>query len=115
MLLFADANLGHGTVDSTNVPQALTAAMKVAQQPRFSFRHGEMQSALNWNVTVPGALAGPHSITLKDGGTAGFNSILALDPSDALAMFLVANRPRIGANELAFDILGQIRQLPPSH
>lgn len=114
MLLFADANLGHLTFDSTSVPQALTAAMKIAQQPRFSFRHGEMQSALSWNVTVPGGLAGPHSITFKDGGTAGFNSILALDPSDDLAIFLVANRPKVGVNELAFDILGQIRQLPRS-
>lgn len=110
MMKFADANLGHATAGGASVPAPLTAAVKLAHQAVFTRSNGIVGSAMAWTVASPGDERAHNTVIFKDGGTAGFNSLIMLDPASDLAIFLVANRPKIGINPLGYDIVRQIEE-----
>lgn len=87
MLSFGEANLGHSQVRERPTPSQLLAAMKMAQQPRYASDNGT-QHAMSWAITNTDG----EQMIFKNGGTTGFNSLILLEPSKDLAIFLVANQ-----------------------
>ena len=107
MLKFGEANLGHSTVGGGTVPQQLVAAMKLAQQPRLQIDNGKLKQALGWSIR-------PQSprhdrLIQKDGGTAGFSSVILLCPAKDLAVFVVTNRGRAEVTDIGTEIAESVR------
>lgn len=103
MLKFGEANLGHTSVGGVSVPPKLIAAMQLAQKPRYSSDNG-VQHAMSWEVSP----AGTEKIVMKNGGTAGYNSLILLDSSKDLAIFLVANQAKSEVNRIGKQIASQL-------
>ena len=49
-----------------------------------------------------------HTIIVKDGGTDGFNSVIVINPSKDLAVFVAANQSRSGVPEAGIRIAPEI-------
>lgn len=99
MLSFGEANLGHSQVRERSAPAQLLAAMKMAQQPRYASDNGT-QHAMSWAITNTDG----EQMIFKNGGTVGFNSLILLEPSKDLAIFLVANRANSDVVEIGHRI-----------
>ena len=106
MLKFGEANLGHATVGGGEVPQQVIAAMKLAQQPRLPIDNGKLKQALGWSIRPQSP---DHDrLIRKDGGTAGFNSVIVLCPSKDVAIFVVANRGQAEASNIGTEIADRV-------
>lgn len=104
MLSFGEANLGHSQVKGRPVPAPLIVAMKMAQQPRYASDNGT-QHAMSWAITDSDG----EQMIFKNGGTAGFNSLILLEPSKDLAMFLVANQSKSDVVQIGHRIARRIQ------
>jgi CubicO group peptidase (beta-lactamase class C family) len=107
MLRFGEANLGHPTVGGTTVPQRLLGAMKLAQQPRLSIDNGKLKQALGWSIRPRSS--GHDRLIRKDGGTAGFSSVIVLCPAKDLSIFVVANQGQAEASNIGTEIADRVR------
>jgi len=111
MLKFGEANLGHTAVGGAAVPQQLVAAMKLAQQPRLLIDNGKLKQALGWSIRPQSP---DHDrLIRKDGGTAGFNSVIVLCPGKDLAIFVVTNRGQAEASNVGTEIADRVA--PPTN
>ena len=94
MLSFGEANLGHSEVNGKPVPGELIAAMKLAQTPIYTMPNGFNKQAMAWVNNLGNGNPDLHPVILKNGGTAGFSSVIALNPTKDLAVFIAVNQSR---------------------
>ncbi len=104
MISFGEAYLGHNQVNGKSVSSDLTAAMQLAQKPIFSMPSGNKQAMAWVNDIRGGAL-----VILKNGGTAGFGSGIAICPNKDAAIFIGMNQAGAQPINKAVEIL---RRLP---
>jgi CubicO group peptidase (beta-lactamase class C family) len=104
MISFGEAYLGHSEVNGKPVSTELTAAMGLAQKPIFTMPNGNKQ-AMAWVNDVRGG----DLVILKNGGTAGFGSGIAICPTKDAAIFIVMNQA--GAQPVAKGV-EILRRLP---
>jgi CubicO group peptidase (beta-lactamase class C family) len=109
MLSFAEANLGHNEVNSKPVSPELTAAMDLAQKAIYTMPNGINKQAMAWVINTGGGNPNLHPVIVKDGGTAGFSSAIALNHSKDLAVFVAINQSGAQAAGKAIEIA---RHLP---
>lgn len=94
MLSFGEANLGHAELNGKQVPAELTAAMKLAQTPVYTMPNGFNKQAMAWVNNMGNGDPNLHDVILKNGGTAGFSSVIALNPTKDLVVFIAVNQSR---------------------
>ena len=104
MISFGEAYLGHNEVNGRPVSAELIAATQLAQKPIFTMPNGNKQ-AMAWVNDVRGGAP----VILKNGGTAGFGSGIAICPTKDAAIFIVMNQVGAQPVEKAVEIL---RRLP---
>jgi CubicO group peptidase (beta-lactamase class C family) len=104
MISFGEAYLGHNEVNGQPVSAELIAAMQLAQKPIFTMPNGNKQ-AMAWVNDVRGGAP----VILKNGGTAGFGSGIAICPTKDAAIFIGMNQVGAQPVEKAVEIL---RRLP---
>jgi CubicO group peptidase (beta-lactamase class C family) len=104
MISFGEACLGHNEVNGKPVSAEMIAAMQLAQKPIFTMPNGNKQ-AMAWVNDIRGG----DPVILKNGGTAGFGTGIAICPSKDAASFIVMNQ--VGAQPIAKGI-EILRRLP---
>jgi len=104
MISFGEAGLGHNEVNGKPVPAELIAAMQLAQKPIFTMPNGNKQ-AMAWVNDIRGG----NPVILKNGGTAGFGTGIAICPTKDAAIFIGMNQA--GAQPIAKGV-EILRQLP---
>ena len=109
MLSFGEANLGHNQVNGKPVSPELTAAMDLAQKPVYTMPNGINKQAMAWVVNMGGGNPNLHPVIVKDGGTAGFSTAIAVNHSKDLAVFVGINQSGAQAAGKAIEIA---RHLP---
>jgi CubicO group peptidase (beta-lactamase class C family) len=96
MLSFGEANLGHTEVNGRPVPAELTAAMQLAQKPIYTMPRGFSKQAMAWVNNMGNGSPNLHPVIVKNGGTDGFGTVIAINPTKDLAVFTAVNQS--GAN-----------------
>ncbi len=109
MLSFGEANLGHTTVNGKPLPAELTAAMQLAQKPIYTMPNGSNQQAMAWVNNMGGGNSNVHPVIVKNGGTAGFGTVIAINPTKDLAVFVAVNQARENVAAKGIEI---VRHLP---
>jgi len=104
MISFGEAYLGHNEVNGKPVSTELIAAMELAQKPIFTMPTGNKQ-AMAWINNIRGG----SPVIMKNGGTAGFGSGIAVYPTKDAAIFIVMNQAGAQPIAKAVEIL---RRLP---
>ena len=94
MLSFGEANLGHTEVNGKQVPAELTAAMQLAQKPIYNMPEGFNKQAMAWVNNLGNGNPNLHPVILKNGGTAGFSSVIAVNHAKDLVVFIAVNQSR---------------------
>jgi CubicO group peptidase (beta-lactamase class C family) len=94
MISFGEAYLGHSEVSGKPVSAELIAAMQLAQKPIFTMPNGNMQ-AMAWVNNM----RGDDPVILKNGGTAGFGSGIAICPNKDATIFIAMNQ--VGAQPIS--------------
>ena len=87
MISFGEAYLGHNEVNGKPVSAELIAAMQLAQKPIFTMPNGNKQ-AMAWVNNMRGG----DPVILKNGGTAGFGTGIAICPTNDAAIFIGMNQ-----------------------
>ncbi|HEV8418618.1 MAG TPA: serine hydrolase [Candidatus Udaeobacter sp.] len=108
MISFGEANLGHKEVNGKAVSAELIAAMQLAQKPIYAIRNGNKQ-AMAWVNDLGGGNPNLHPVIVKNGGTSGFGTVVAINPSKNAAIFIGMNQVGADPAEKAVEIL---RHLP---
>ncbi len=108
MISFGDANLGHHEVNGKPVSPELIAAMQLAQKPIYAIRNGNKQ-AMAWVNDMGGGKPNLHPVIVKNGGTSGFGTVIAINPTKDAAIFIGMNQVGADPAEKAVEIL---RRLP---
>ncbi len=108
MISFGEANLGHNEVNGKPVSAELIAAMQLAQKPIYAIRNGNKQ-AMAWVNDMGGGNPNLHPVIVKNGGTSGFGTVIAINPTKDAAMFIGMNQVGADPAEKAVEIL---RHLP---
>jgi CubicO group peptidase (beta-lactamase class C family) len=109
MLSFGEANLGHTQVNGKPVSAQLTAAMELAQKPIYTMPNGRNKQAMAWVVNTGDGDPNLHPVVVKDGGTAGFSTAIAVNHSKDLTVFVAINQSGAQAAGKAVEIA---RHLP---
>ena len=104
MLRFGEAALGMPQVDGHRVPDSLTHAFRTAMSPIYQPDGKPFLQAMSWAVRPATTAPGSVPVTLKDGGTDGFNSVLVISPDTQVAVFVVANKAQSGVPGLGVAI-----------
>ena len=104
MLSFGEANLGHSEVNGKPVSAELTAAMQLAQKPIYKMPQGFNQQAMAWVVNMGDGNPNLKPVIVKDGGTAGFSTAIAINHSKDLAVFVAINESGAQAAGKAIEI-----------
>jgi CubicO group peptidase (beta-lactamase class C family) len=92
MLRFGEANLGHHEIDGRPVPAELIAAMREAQEPRYTLPNGNAQQGMAWVINNGNGAPGMHPEIFKNGGTAGFSSVILVNPFKDAAVFIAVSQ-----------------------
>ena len=108
MISFGEAYLGHNEVNGKPVSAELTVAMQLAQKPIFTMPNGNKQ-AMAWINNMGGGNPNLHPIVMKNGGTAGFGTGIAINPAKDAALFIGMNQAGAQPIEKGVEIL---RRLP---
>ena len=108
MISFGEANLGHNEVNGKPVSAELIAAMQLAQKPVFGMPNGNKQ-AMAWVNNMGGGNPNLHPVIVKNGGTSGFGTVIAINPTKDAAIFIGMNQVGADPAEKAVEIL---RRLP---
>ncbi len=109
MLSYGEANLGHKEVNGKPVSAELTAAMQLAQKPVYTLPNGRNQQAMTWVVNMGNGSPNVHPVILKNGGTAGFGSVIVTNPSKDLAVFIAVNQAGSQPTPKGVEIARHIR------
>jgi len=104
MISFGEAYLGHNEVNGKPVSAELIAAMQLAQKPIFTMPNGNKQ-AMAWVNDVRGGTP----VILKNGGTAGFGSGIAICPTKDAAIFIGMNQAGAQPVNKAIEILRRLQ------
>lgn len=104
MLSFGEANLGHSEVNGKPVSAELTAAMQLAQKPIYKMPQGFNEQAMAWVVNMGDGNPNLKPVIVKDGGTAGFSTAIAVNHSKDLAVFVAINESGAQAAGKAIEI-----------
>ncbi len=108
MISFGEAGLGHKEVNGKPVSAELIAAMQLAQKPIFTMPNGNKQ-AMAWVNNMGGGNPNLHPVIMKNGGTAGFGTGIAINPTKDAAIFIGMNQA--GAQPIAKGV-EILRHLP---
>jgi CubicO group peptidase (beta-lactamase class C family) len=108
MISFGEAYLGHKEVNGKPVSAELIAAMQLAQKPIYTMPNGNKQ-AMAWVNNMGGGNPNLHAVILKNGGTAGFGTGIAINPTKDAAIFIGMNEA--GAQPIAKGV-EILRHLP---
>ena len=108
MISFGEAYLGHQEVNGKPVSAELIAAMQLAQKPIFTMPNGNKQ-AMAWVNNIGGGNPNLHPVIMKNGGTAGFGTGIAINPTKDAALFIGMNQA--GAQPIAKGV-EILRHLP---
>ena len=108
MISFGEANLGHNEVNAKPVSAELIAAMQLAQKPIYAIRNGNKQ-AMAWVNNMGGGNPNLHPVIVKNGGTSGFGTVIAINPTKDAAIFIGMNQVGADPAAKAVEIL---RHLP---
>src|SRR5215471_1283542 len=109
MISFGEANLGHNEVNGKPVPAELIAAMQLAQKPIYTMPNGSNKQAMAWVNNMGDDNPNLHPVVVKNGGTAGFGTVIAINPTKDAAIFIGVNQA--GANPAAKGV-EILRHLP---
>jgi CubicO group peptidase (beta-lactamase class C family) len=109
MISFGEANLGHNEVNGKPVSAELIAATQLAQKPIYTIPHGSNKQAMAWVNNMGEGNPNLHPVIVKNGGTAGFGTVIAINPTKDAAIFIGMNQA--GANPAAKGI-EILRHLP---
>ena len=109
MISFGEANLGHKEVNGKPVSAELIAAMQLAQKPIYTIPKGSNKQAMAWVNNMGGGSSNLHPVIVKNGGTSGFGTVIAINPTKDAAIFIGMNQ--VGANP-AMKGIEILRQLP---
>ncbi|HEY2140170.1 MAG TPA: serine hydrolase [Chthoniobacterales bacterium] len=104
MISFGEAYLSHNEINGKPVSPEVIAAMQLARKPIFTMPNGNKQ-AMAWVNNIRGG----NPVILKNGGTAGFGSGIAICPSKDAAIFIGMNQAGAQPIAKAVEIL---RRLP---
>jgi CubicO group peptidase (beta-lactamase class C family) len=108
MISFGEAYLGHKEVNGKTVSAELIEAMQLAQKPIFTMPNGNKQ-AMAWVNNIGGGNPNLHPVIMKNGGTAGFGTGIAINPTKDAAIFIGMNQA--GAQPIAKGV-EILRHLP---
>jgi CubicO group peptidase (beta-lactamase class C family) len=108
MISFGEAYLGHKEVNGKPVSAELIAAMQLAQKPIYTMPNGNKQ-AMAWVNNIGGGNPNLHPVIMKNGGTAGFGTGIAINPTKDAAIFIGMNQA--GAQPIAKGV-EILRHLP---
>jgi CubicO group peptidase (beta-lactamase class C family) len=109
MISFGEANLGHEKVNGNPVSAELIAAMQLAQKPIYAIPNGFNKQAMAWMINMGGGNPNLHPVIVKNGGTSGFGSVIAINPTKDAAIFIGMNQ--VGAQP-AVKGIEILRRLP---
>jgi CubicO group peptidase (beta-lactamase class C family) len=109
MISFGESNLGHNEVNGKPVSAELIAAMQLAQKPIYTMPNGSNKQAMAWVNNMGEGNPNLHPVIVKNGGTAGFGTVIAINPTKDAAIFIGMNQA--GANPAAKGI-EILRHLP---
>jgi CubicO group peptidase (beta-lactamase class C family) len=109
MISFGEANLGHKEVNGKPVSAELIAAMQLAQKPIYTIPKGVNKQAMAWMNNMGEGNPNLHPVIVKNGGTSGFGTVIAINPTKDAAIFIGMNQ--VGAQPAAKGI-EILRQLP---
>ena len=107
MISFGEAYLGHNEVNGKPVSSELIAAMQLAQKPIFTMPNGNKQ-AMAWVNDMGGGNPNLHPVIVKNGGTSGFGTAIAINPTKDAAIFIAMNQVGADPAEKAVEILGRL-------
>jgi CubicO group peptidase (beta-lactamase class C family) len=108
MISFGEAYLGHKEVNGKPVSAELIEAMQLAQKPIYTMPNGNKQ-AMAWVNNIGGGNPNLHPVIMKNGGTAGFGTGIAIKPTKDAAIFIAMNQA--GAQPIAKGV-EILRHLP---
>jgi CubicO group peptidase (beta-lactamase class C family) len=109
MISFGEANLGHQEVNGKPVSAELIAAMQLVQKPIYTIPNGFNKQAMAWMNNMGGGNPNLHPVIVKNGGTSGFGTMIAINPTKDAAIFIGMNQ--VGANP-AMKGIEILRHLP---
>jgi len=109
MISFGEANLGHTEVNGKPVPAELIAAMQLAQKPIYTIPNGSNKQAMAWVNNMGGGNPNLHPVIVKNGGTSGFGTVIAINPTKDAAIFIGMNQVGAQPSVKGIEIL---RHLP---
>lgn len=109
MISFGEANLGHQKVNGKPVSAELIGAMQLAQKPIYTIPNGVNKQAMAWMINMGEGNPNLHPVIVKNGGTSGFGSVIAINPTKDAAIFIGMNQ--VGAQPAAKGI-EILRKLP---
>jgi len=109
MISFGEANLGNKEVNGKPVSAELIAAMQLAQKPIYMIRNGPNKQAMAWVNNMDEGNPNEHPVILKNGGTSGFGTVIAINPTKNAAIFIGMNQ--VGAEPAAKGV-EILRHLP---
>ena len=92
MLSFGEANLGHKEVNGKPISDELIAAMQLTQKPIYVMPNGINEQAMAWVNNMGNGDPNLHPVIVKNGGTAGFGTVIVINPSKDLALFIAVNQ-----------------------
>jgi len=108
MLSFGEANLGHSEVNAKPVSTELTAAMRLAQKPIYTLPNGLNKQAMAWVNNLGNGDPNLKPVIMKNGGTVGFGTVIAISPSKDLAVFIAVNQAGTSATGKGIEIVRHI-------
>jgi len=92
MISFGEADLGHKEVNGKPVSAELIAAMQLAQKPIYTIPNGFNKQAMAWVNNMGEGNPNLHPVIVKNGGTAGFGTVIAINPTKDAAIFIGVNQ-----------------------
>jgi CubicO group peptidase (beta-lactamase class C family) len=108
MISFGEACLGHTKVNGKPVSTELIAEMQLAQKQIYTISNGNKQ-AMAWVNNMGGGNPNLHPVIVKNGGTSGFGTVIAINPTKDAAIFIGMNQ--VGAQP-AMKAVEILRHLP---
>jgi CubicO group peptidase (beta-lactamase class C family) len=109
MLSFGEANLGHKEVNGEPISDELIAAMQLAQKPIYVMPNGINEQAMAWVNNMGNGDPNLHPVIVKNGGTAGFGTVIVINPSKDLALFIAVNQNGSNPAGKGIEIVRHIR------
>jgi CubicO group peptidase (beta-lactamase class C family) len=92
MISFGESNLGHNEVNGKPVSAELIAAMQLAQKPIYTMPNGSNTQAMAWVNNMGEGNPNLPPVIVKNGGTAGFGTVIAINPTKDAAIFIGMNQ-----------------------